>query len=60
MEASISKWVEDLIKDPDKASELLKEINRAQKDPASDEIVVGGKRYKVRLAGTAAMPVEQK
>lgn len=61
MKAAISKWVEDLVKDPDKALELLGEINRAQKDPSKfGEIVVGGTHYKVRLAGTAPVSTEQK
>jgi hypothetical protein len=61
MNAAISKWIEDLVKDPDKALELLGEINRAEKDPGkSGEIVVGGKHYKVRLAGTASASTEQK
>ena len=61
MKAAISKWVEDLVKDPDKALELLGEINRAQKDPRrSGEIVVGGKHYKVRLAGTASVSTEHR
>jgi hypothetical protein len=61
MKAAISKWVENLVKDPDKALQLLKEINRVQKDPAkSQEIVVGNKHYNVRLAGTGSVPTEQK
>ncbi len=61
MKAAISKWVEDLVKDPDKARELLQEINRAQKDPADPHrIVVDGKRYRVRLAGSAPLAAVEK
>jgi hypothetical protein len=56
MKAAISKWVENLVKDPDKARELLQEINRAQENPAgSNRIVVDGKHYRVRLAGSAPL-----
>lgn len=61
MKAAISKWVKDLVKDPDKGLELLEEISRTQKNPhQAGEIVVDGKRYKVRLAGTASVPVPEK
>lgn len=61
MKAAISKWVKDLIQDPDKGLELLGEISRTQKNPQQGgEIVVNGKHYKVRLAGTASVPVVDK
>ena len=61
MKAAISKWVEKLVKDPDKARQLLDGINRAGKDPANSQpILVDGKYYKVRLAGSVAVPPGQK
>jgi hypothetical protein len=61
MKAAIGKSIEDLVKNPEKARELPREINRARKDLADPHpIVVDGKRYRVRLAGSAPLAAVEK